>query len=170
MVPMVVLGLVGVTPATALAYPARYLFAFLDNHGMLSITGSPGVAHGHRRLAHLRGDGRQAADSAVATATPVRAVIRHADGVEVRDDSRPGDASSIGWSSPPTPTPRCGCWPIPPSRERSTLGAFGYSRNETWLHTDDSPAPGRARRPGLVELPAPVLPRRTRTASWSPTT
>ena len=29
------------SPRTALPYPARYLFAFLDNHGMLSITGSP---------------------------------------------------------------------------------------------------------------------------------
>ena len=28
-------------PGTALSYPARYLFAFLANHGMLSISGSP---------------------------------------------------------------------------------------------------------------------------------
>ncbi len=27
--------------ATAMDYPARYLFAFLRNHGMLSVTGSP---------------------------------------------------------------------------------------------------------------------------------
>ena len=28
-------------PGTALSYPARYLFAFLANHGMLSVSGSP---------------------------------------------------------------------------------------------------------------------------------
>ena len=79
------LGLVGVT-RDRVAYPARYLFAFLDNHGMLSVTGSPEwrtVTGGSRTyvekaVKHL---------SAVATATPVRAVVRHADGVEIRDDS-----------------------------------------------------------------------------------
>jgi predicted NAD/FAD-binding protein len=28
-------------PGTALAYPARYLFSFLDQHGLLTVTGSP---------------------------------------------------------------------------------------------------------------------------------
>ena len=28
-------------PEVALDYPARYLFAFLAHHGMLSVTGSP---------------------------------------------------------------------------------------------------------------------------------
>ena len=28
-------------PTTALAYPARYLFTFLDHHGMLGVKGSP---------------------------------------------------------------------------------------------------------------------------------
>ena len=28
-------------PATALDYPARYLFTFLDHHGMLTVFGSP---------------------------------------------------------------------------------------------------------------------------------
>ena len=28
-------------PQTALSYPARYLFAFLNQHGLLSVTGSP---------------------------------------------------------------------------------------------------------------------------------
>ena len=28
-------------PAVALDYPARYLFAFLDHHGMLGVFGSP---------------------------------------------------------------------------------------------------------------------------------
>ena len=41
---------------TALRYPARYLFAFLANHGMLSVSGSPAwrtVTGGSRRYVEL---------------------------------------------------------------------------------------------------------------------
>ena len=41
---------------TALRYPARYLFAFLANHGMLSVTGPPPwrtVTGGSRRYVEL---------------------------------------------------------------------------------------------------------------------
>ena len=41
-------------PDVALDYPARYLFTFLDHHGMLGVFGSPDLAHGHRRLAGVR--------------------------------------------------------------------------------------------------------------------
>ena len=70
----------------ARAYPARYLFAFLDHHGMLSVTGSPQwrtVVGGSRSYVERAVKGI----SAVHTATPIRSVVRHADGVEIRDDA-----------------------------------------------------------------------------------
>ena len=41
----------------------------------------------------------------------------------------------------------------PTDGERDVLGAFGYSRNHTVLHTDDRILPTAPPRPGLVELP-----------------
>ena len=60
-------------PEVALRYPARYLFRFLDHHGMLSIGGSPPwrtVVGGSRSYVE------QVAErlSAVRVATPVRTV------------------------------------------------------------------------------------------------
>ena len=52
------------------------------NHGMLSVTGSPTVAHGRRRLAHLRRARWPRVLQRRPRPTPVRAVRRHADGVE----------------------------------------------------------------------------------------
>ncbi len=68
--------------ATALRYPAAHLFRFLHHHGMLAVGGSPvlrTVTGGSRsyvdRIAERLPD--------VRTATPVRTVTRHADGVDV---------------------------------------------------------------------------------------
>src|SRR5689334_12857461 len=69
---------------TALVYPARYLFRFLDHHGMLRVGGSPQwytVAGGSRvyveRLAGLLKD--------VRVAHAVTDVTRREGGVEIRD-------------------------------------------------------------------------------------
>ena len=43
------------------------------------------------------------------TATPIRAVTRHADGVAIRDDADDVCIGATGSSSPPTRTRRCGC-------------------------------------------------------------
>ena len=107
-------------------YPARYLFAFLDHHGMLAVTGSPQwrtVVGGSRTYVD-----RAAKElSAVHTATPVRSVTRHVDGVDVRDDAdqlhrvdhvvlaaHPDQA--LGLLADPTPD------------ESRLLGAFEYLR------------------------------------------
>jgi len=69
---------------TALRYPAGYLFAFLANHGMLSVSGSPQwrtVTGGSRRYVE-----RIAATlGQVRLSSPVRSVRRFPDGVQVRD-------------------------------------------------------------------------------------
>ena len=70
---------------SALRYPARYLFTFLDNHGMLAVSGSPQwrtVVGGSRTYVD-----RLAKElHSVATSTPVRTITRHHDGAEIRDD------------------------------------------------------------------------------------
>ena len=141
-------------PGVALRYPARYLFTFLANHGMLTVFGSPAwrtVVGGsrsyvERAVKHL---------SAVHVATPVRAVTRTGASVQVRDDadecyqfdriviathadtalSLLGDATDA---------------------ERAALEAFAYSSNDTVLHTDAGllPTARRARASWNYLLPA----------------
>ncbi|MGW2131243.1 NAD(P)/FAD-dependent oxidoreductase [Streptomyces coelicoflavus] len=125
--------------ATALRYPAAYLFRFLHHHGMLAVGGSPvwrTVTGGSRsyvdRIAERLPD--------VRTATPVRSVARHADGVDVTAADgttdtydhlvlavHPGQALEL--LADPTPD------------EKEVLGAFRYSRNDTLLHTDTALLP-----------------------------
>src|ERR1700712_673963 len=74
------------SPSVAARYPARYLFTFLENHGMLSVTGSPTwrtvVGGSNRYVEKVTKE-----LSAVLTATPVRAVRRLPDGgTEITDD------------------------------------------------------------------------------------
>jgi predicted NAD/FAD-binding protein len=126
-------------PHTALEYPARSLFTFLEHHGALSVKGSPQwrtVVGGSRTYVE-----RAVKElSATELSTPVRAVHRHADGVSVRDDSddvRRFDAAVVATHADQAlalladPTPK----------ERSLLGAFGGSTNETIMHTDPSLLP-----------------------------
>ena len=147
-------------PGVALCSPARYLFAFLDNHGMLSVTGSPAwrtviggsrtyveraakelTRGGHRRrrcgpcIRHgrrRRGPRRRRSDAPSSTGR--------------RGDPRRHRASPAGRAhrrrsgrrSAPSPTPatRPGCTPTPACSRRT---------------------PG----PGVVELPAAVCARRS---------
>ncbi len=129
-------------PETALAYPARYLFAFLSHHGMLAVTGSPPwrtVTGGSRSYVE-----KVAKDlSHVATATPVRALTRTATGVAIRDDAvqvADFDAAVIATH----PGQALELLAQPTVAEREVLGAIGYSTNHTVLHTDVAPLPRRA--------------------------
>jgi predicted NAD/FAD-binding protein len=131
------------SPQTALEYPARSLFTFLEHHGALSVTGSPQwrtVVGGSRSYVE------RAAKELTATelCTPVRRISRVADGIEIRDDvdvvrrfdhavvaTHADDALAL--LTDPTPA------------ERAALGAFGSSTNETILHTDASVLPRHRR-------------------------
>ncbi|WP_103355983.1 NAD(P)/FAD-dependent oxidoreductase [Amycolatopsis sp. CA-128772] len=149
--------------AISLRYPARYLFEFLHNHGLLSLTGSPlwkTVEGGSR--AYVNRAAKQL--TAVHLSTPVRAVTRTAHEVEVRDD---GDelhrVDKVVIATHPDQA--LAMLADPTSDEREVLGAFRYSRNETWLHTDASllPRSPRARaswnylKPHCRSDGAPVL-------------
>ncbi|WP_369186017.1 NAD(P)/FAD-dependent oxidoreductase [Streptomyces sp. Y1] len=120
-------------------YPARYLFAFLANHGMLSVTGSPTwrtVVGGSQtyvaRIAeHL---------SAVHRAAPVRAVRRRDDGVTVTtQDGRSTEVDAVVIA---THADQALALLADPTRaEQEVLGAFRYSVNPTVLHRDASHLP-----------------------------
>ena len=126
-------------PQTALEYPARSLFTFLEHHGALAVKGSPQwrtVVGGSRSYVE-----RAAKElSATELSTPVRAVRRDGSGMSVRDDAdavRSFDSvvvathadQALALLADPTP------------EQRATLGAFGVSTNETILHTDVSLLP-----------------------------
>ncbi|MDN5918069.1 MAG: FAD-dependent oxidoreductase [Pseudonocardia sp.] len=125
--------------AVSMSYPARYLFTFLDHHGMLGIGGSPQwrtVTGGSQAYVSrlVKGLG------AVRTATPVRSVLRTPAGVEVRDDA---DVVSgfdrVVVATHPDQALRL--LADATDDERDVLGSFEYSPNEVWLHHDTSLLP-----------------------------
>ncbi len=124
--------------ATAL-YPARYLFRFLDHHGMLGIGGSPRwytVVGGSRayveRLALLLADMRPS--------QAVTSLIRREDGVHIRDVT--GQTTRVDRVVIATHADQAlGLLADPSDAEVSTLKQFGYATNLTVLHTDDSVLP-----------------------------
>ncbi|HEY7718361.1 MAG TPA: FAD-dependent oxidoreductase, partial [Pedococcus sp.] len=124
---------------TALLYPARYLFRFLDHHGMLRVTGSPQwftVVGGSRtyveRIAQRL--------PAVRPGRPVAAVWRGAGGVEVED----AEGRSERFDRVVVATHADQALALladPTEAEVAVLKAFGYTPNETVLHTDASLLP-----------------------------
>ncbi len=128
---------------TSLRYPARYLFRFLEQHGMLRVGGSPQwytVAGGSRsyvgRLAALLPD--------VRAANAVTDVTRGERGVQLRDVT--GHVSHVDRVVIATHADQALDLLTDPSDEEvTTLKAFGYSRNVTVLHTDNSVLPDAAR-------------------------
>ena len=125
--------------ALTLRYPARYLFAFLDHHGMLSVSGSPTwrtVVGGSRTYVDLILKELPATH----VSTPVRAVRRHADGVTVHDDSdEPREFDRVVIATHPDQALALLADPTP--AERDVLAALPYEANETILHTDKSVLP-----------------------------
>jgi predicted NAD/FAD-binding protein len=129
----------------ALGYPARYLFSFLANHGMLTVTGSPQwrtVAGGSRSYVEKAAKGL----TSVRLTTPVRSIARSNDGILVRDaDDVTDDYRHVVVATHADTALRL--LETPTDDERAVLGCFGYSRNHTILHTDERilPAAPRAR-------------------------
>jgi uncharacterized protein len=123
----------------SLDYPARYLFRFLEHHGMLTVGDSPQwmtVVGGSRTYV----DALAARLPAVRSGDPVTSVLRGFDGVEVRTRSGRVDTydrivlavhadDALSLLADPTPA------------EKEVLGSFRYSQNETVLHRDGSLMP-----------------------------
>jgi predicted NAD/FAD-binding protein len=141
-------------PTAAGDYPAKYLFRFLDNHGMLTVTGTPQwktIVGGSARYVERAAKGL----TAVQTSTPIRSVARVGRGVVVRDDSDAAehfDAAVIAAH----PDQALAMLSEATQTEREVLGAIGYTRNPTVLHTDTSvlPRASRAQASWNYQLPS----------------
>lgn len=136
-------------PEDALSYPARYLFMFLQHHGMLSVFGSPTwrtVVGGSATYV----DAIAARLHEISVGSAVRGVQRVPEGVLITAGAaapRLFDAAVIATHSDQA----LRMLEQPTATQRSVLAAIPYSTNHTQLHTDES-----------------VLPRRTRArASWN---
>jgi uncharacterized protein len=126
-------------PGQSLRYPARYLFVFLEHHGMLSVFGSPtwrtvvGGSATYVEAILNRVD-------EVCAGVPVRAVRKVPDGVQVTTDTtsaRLFDAAVIATH----PDQALLMLAEPSAIERKVLGAIGYTTNHAQLHTDQSVLP-----------------------------
>ena len=130
-------------PGQSLNYPARYLFVFLEHHGMLSVFDSPtwktvvgGSATYVDAVANVVDE--------VRIGVPVRSVRRVSEGVELSDGvsgPRLFDAAVIATH----PDQALLMLAEPTSAEQRVLGAIGYSTNQAQLHTDESVLPRRRR-------------------------
>jgi uncharacterized protein len=128
-------------PGEAMRYPARYLFVFLEHHGMLSVSGSPTwrtVVGGSanyveailNRVAEVR------------AGEPVTSVRRVAGGVEITTDTtRAFDAAVVAAH----PDQALLMLAEPTDAERAVLGAIPYCTNHAQLHTDEALLPRRGR-------------------------
>ena len=127
----------------AMAYPAAYLFAFLNHHGFLVLGDAPTwhtVLGGSQTYVRAL----TAALDVVHASTAITAISRKPDGIEL-DDAHGGhhvvdkvviathadDALRLLTDADET--------------ETEVLGAFGYSSNEAWLHRDESVLPAKRR-------------------------
>jgi uncharacterized protein len=131
------------SPGQARDYPARYLFAFLDNHGFLSVTGSPPwrtVVGGSRSYVERVAKGI----TSVRLATGVRSLRRLTDGIEIRDVDDSVECYDKVVIATHADT-ALSLLADPTAAERAVLSAFRYSRNDTVLHTDISLLPNAER-------------------------
>jgi len=124
----------------ALLYPARYLFRFLDHHGMLQVTGSPQwytVVGGSRTYVELLA----ARLPDVRRSAGVTDITRRPDSVEITygADSRAARFDRVVIATHADQA--LGLLTDPSDQEVQTLKAFGYSSNQTLLHTDSSLLP-----------------------------
>jgi predicted NAD/FAD-binding protein/DUF1365 family protein len=126
----------------ALDYPARYLFRFLDHHGMLTVLGSPTwrtVTGGSREYVERVAKNLHE----VRLGAPVSEIREHADGVDVTDPAgtRTYDAVVVATH----PDQALAMLADPTDLHREVLGAIPYSRNTAQLHTDQRLLPRAAR-------------------------
>ena len=126
-------------PEVSLDYPARYLFSFLEHHGMLGIFGSPqwrtvsGGSHEYvRRVA--------AAIPEVRTGVKVTSVLETPSGVEITDGN--GEVTTYDAVVIAThPGHALGMLAEPTLLQRDLLGSMPYTANTALLHTDTSLLP-----------------------------
>ncbi len=123
----------------ALDYPARYLFEFLDHHGMLTVFGSPTwrtVVGGSGRYVEALAAG--IAD--LRLSTPVTSVVER-DGQVLVEDALGGREVFDSVVIAAHPHQALTMLREPSDLQRDVLGAMPYSSNVAQLHTDESVLP-----------------------------
>jgi predicted NAD/FAD-binding protein len=133
-------------PNRAGDYPARYLFSFLQNHGMLQVTGSPiwyTVVGGSARYVERAAKGL----TAVQTSAPVRSVERTSTGVAIRADDDSAEHYD-GAVLATHPHQALAMLDAPTALEHELLTGIEYTVNPTLLHTDVSVLPTARRAQG----------------------
>ncbi|HEV7196996.1 MAG TPA: FAD-dependent oxidoreductase, partial [Pedococcus sp.] len=126
-------------PSLSLQYPARYLFEFLDHHGMLTVFGSPNwrtVVGGSARYVEKVAAGIDE----IRLGSPVRSVTERGEGVLVHDE-RGGVEAYDSVVIATHPHQALAMLAAPTVAQREVLGAMPYSRNVAQLHTDQSVLP-----------------------------
>lgn len=130
-------------PRAALEYPARYLFAFLQHHGMLRVFGSP-------TWRTVTGGSVEYVDRVIDNVAEVRlgrivtSVYEHDEGVEVVDsDLEQTCFDAVVIATHPFQALHMLTAATPAQRE--VLSSMPYSANRAVLHTDISLMPGARR-------------------------
>ena len=131
-------------PAQMWTFPARFLVQFFANHGMLGLSGRP-------RWRTVRGGSRRYVEALLVPfrdrlrlGTPVRAVERFEDAVEVTPagaEPERFDEVVLATHADQSLAMLADATPL----EREVLGAFPYQANEAVLHTDRGMLPRRRR-------------------------
>ncbi|MEO8828068.1 FAD-dependent oxidoreductase [Lapillicoccus sp.] len=126
-------------PAVALDYPARYLFTFLDHHGMLTVFGSPTwrtVTSGSARYVERVAAGIQD----IRLGHRVTSVTEATDGVHVIGGSGATETfDAVVLAAHPHQS--LAMLANPTELQSEVLGAIHYSPNVAQLHTDESVLP-----------------------------
>ncbi|MCX6399754.1 MAG: DUF1365 family protein [Propionibacteriales bacterium] len=130
-------------PDTARDYPAAYLFAFLQHHGMLQVFGSPTwrtVTGGSRTYVDRLAAAVRAAGGEIRTGTPVVAVRETPHGVEVTTTGAGREEyDAVVLATHPDHALTMLDDPTPLQRE--LLEALPYTQNTALLHTDQRVMP-----------------------------
>jgi predicted NAD/FAD-binding protein len=125
-----------------LRFPAQSFLQFFRNHGLIQITGGPqwrtvdggGRAYVNRMLGAIH---------RVRIAQPVQRIQTGANGVSVETANGAEDFDDVVIATHADQALRV--LDSPSTEESEILGAFGYARNEAWLHTDERLMPRRRR-------------------------
>jgi uncharacterized protein len=126
-------------PDVALDYPARYLFTFLEHHGMLGVFGSPQwrtvTGGSHQYVARVAERVQE-----VRTGAKVTSVLETADGVVVTDGNGATDTFDAVVIAT-HPSQALDMLAAPTRLQHDVLAAMPYSHNVALLHTDTSVLP-----------------------------
>ncbi len=125
-----------------LDFPAESLLRFLDNHGLLQVEGRPQwrtVAGGSRHYVRAITD---PLGERLRLNSPVSAVRREASGVTVTSNGTTERFDAVVLATHADQTLAI-LGDDATAREREVLGAFRYSQNHAWLHSDPGLMPRR---------------------------